>query len=526
MKKLFDWQENCIQLWFENNCRGIVNVVTGAGKTILALGAINRLESRKFSDNLIVPGKLKVKIVVPKTFLIGQWTKAIRKELGETNDQIGTYFGGHKDKISKKYMIYVVNSARYTLARHVISDLKNGDTVLLICDECHHYSSKENFRIFDFLPMINEYKSNYLSLGLSATPKTNNYETTLIPALGNEIYRYDFTKARKAKIICNCSIFNVKLEFNPLEKQHYEELSDKIIIQLRKLYLMCPYLKSLKSNQFFVALQGLEKTENIVLVELSRIVMNLFYKRKEIVYLADSRIRCIIELIKKLPENSRIIIFGERIESADDLFDSLNRVYKGQVGKYHSLMSDYGKKNSLAKYESSEFRIMVSCRSLDEGLNIPQTDVGIVISSSGSARQRIQRLGRILRRKEKDTTSNFYYLYIANSSEEEVFMPADVSGEMKVYNINFDYKDNSFGGESFDVVKEKAVEIASVNKILSLQVAEEFNKNIETGLVRNEWQASETYCQEMIKSATTIENKNYWISLLFLAKASAELGEN
>lgn len=53
-------------------------------------------------------------------------------------------------------MIYVINSARYTLSRHILRDINMGYAVLLIADECHHYASAENRKIFEFLPYLPE----------------------------------------------------------------------------------------------------------------------------------------------------------------------------------------------------------------------------------------------------------------------------------------------------------------------------------------------------------------------------------
>ena len=75
-KELFEWQRECLDIWFRSGCRGIVNAVTGGGKTLLALNAAKRLESslREHSH------KLKIRIIVPKTFLVSQWRAAILEE--------------------------------------------------------------------------------------------------------------------------------------------------------------------------------------------------------------------------------------------------------------------------------------------------------------------------------------------------------------------------------------------------------------------------------------------------------------
>ena len=93
---------------------------------------------------------MKVKIVVPKVFLAKQWAQTLQDDLAVSREEIGIYSGVHKDPPHRKYMIYVVNSARYTLARHLLEDYREGHAILLIADECHHYGSQENSRIFDF----------------------------------------------------------------------------------------------------------------------------------------------------------------------------------------------------------------------------------------------------------------------------------------------------------------------------------------------------------------------------------------
>jgi superfamily II DNA or RNA helicase len=119
---------------------------------------------------------LKIKIVVPKVFLANQWVKCLQDDLAVSKDDIGVYSGVHKDPPSRKYMIYVVNSARTTLAQQILTDYHQGSSILLIADECHHYCSPENSRIFNFITQIpsQDQTTHYYALGLSATPETAN----------------------------------------------------------------------------------------------------------------------------------------------------------------------------------------------------------------------------------------------------------------------------------------------------------------------------------------------------------------
>ncbi|MDR2163653.1 MAG: DEAD/DEAH box helicase family protein [Clostridiales Family XIII bacterium] len=163
--QLYEWQERCLSLWFAGGCRGIASVATGAGKTFLALTAAARLKS----DAALTEGRgVNVKIVVPRVFLAKQWKHDIAGLFGVPEREVGMYYDALKSDPTLPYMIYVINSARYSIARHIVSDVRSGKDVLLICDEAHHYGSAENARIFEFMKRTPRWRVH--TLGLSATP--------------------------------------------------------------------------------------------------------------------------------------------------------------------------------------------------------------------------------------------------------------------------------------------------------------------------------------------------------------------
>ncbi|MDR1206245.1 MAG: DEAD/DEAH box helicase family protein, partial [Peptococcaceae bacterium] len=232
---LYPWQEECLKRWAGRGCRGIVGVATGAGKTMLALAAVCRLAAR------LGTGALKVKIIVPKVFLAGQWRADLMDFLGLTRDEIGLFYGELKENSDKPFMIYVLNTARVCVARHIVEDVKSGASVLLICDECHHFGSPENARVFDFLPHIPP--ERYFTLGLSATPRGERYEEVVVPALGREFYQYDLSDTGRDRITADYTVFNIGVDFTPEEHEEYEEFSDKIFRLKMKLKKVCPSLK-------------------------------------------------------------------------------------------------------------------------------------------------------------------------------------------------------------------------------------------------------------------------------------------
>ncbi|MHB1406894.1 MAG: DEAD/DEAH box helicase [Desulfitobacteriaceae bacterium] len=521
-KKLFLWQEECLDIWFSKQGRGIVNVVTGAGKTILALGAIARLEYVLSAEQ--APA-LKIKIVVPKIFLANQWVQSLQEDLAVAKDEIGVYCGIHKDPPTRKYMIYVVNSARTTLSRQILDDYHSSSSILLIADECHHYSSPENSRIFDFISQIpaKNQASPYYALGLSATPETATSNEKLVPALGSEIFKYGFVEALNANIISSFAIFNLKLKFTPDEEKEYLDLSEQLTRALEILLQGCPFLKSLNRSRFFARLEQLaQNAEDGNAAALARSVLFLATRRKELVYRAESRISCVRNLLTQLPPMSKILIFSERIEVANTLYAELQSLFPGQVGRYHSAMDEWSRKDILRQYQDAQLRILVSCRALDEGLNVPATDIGIIASSTSSNRQRIQRLGRVLRHAGKKHTARLYYLYIGSSNEEQDLLAdisRDLAGVIPILDLEYDQDSQLFIHSAYQNLADQVLAYTR-RKGWRPEILAEIHRNLEQGKLSCDWWLSEQNCHLQIQNASSRSERNYWVSMRLLVQAS------
>ena len=521
-KPLFAWQKECLDIWVQNQGKGVVNVVTGAGKTILALGAIARLEYILRAKQALA---LKIKIVVPKVFLANQWVKSLQDDLSVSRDDIGLYSGIHKDPPSRKYMIYVVNSARNTLTKHILDDYHQGSSILLIADECHHYCSPENSRIFNFMGqiLIEDQATHYYALGLSATPETATFNQTLLPALGPEIFKYSFVEALNANIISSFAIFNIKLAFTPDEEHQYLDLSEQLTHVRESLMNRCPFLKGLTRLQYFASLEQLaQSSEDDTIAALARSLLMLATKRKDLVYRAEARISCVSNLVTQLPRSSKFLVFCERIVVANTIYEQLQYLFPGQVGRYHSEMDEWSRKEILRKYQDAQIRILVSCRALDEGLNVPSTDIGIVASSTSSNRQRIQRLGRILRQSGMNRTAKLYYLYIGASNEEKDLLSEisqDLTGIIPILDMEYDQDSQTFQHSSYQALANQVIAYTQ-HKCWSAEIIAEITKNLERGMLGCDWWLSEQNCRLKIQNAPSRSEQNYWISMRLLVQAS------
>lgn len=443
--KLYAWQQECLKAWEENGCRGIAHVVTGAGKTVLALEAIRRFRERY--------GYGRIKIVVPTIPLAQQWQSALLQAAEKEEDRPGFFGAGRRDTWNRPLMIYIINSAREHLSGHIEQAFALGQPVLLICDECHHYQSQENRKIFCFKipPFFPE--KQYACLGLSATPFETAHDDVLIRGLGPEIYRYGFAEASADGIVSPFTILETAASFLPEEREKYQELSRELTILWGKMVRQYPWLKGMEERAFQIELNRLAQAAEMDPSDPAVAFLLKTWERKEASNLAQTRIRCALDIIRQLPAGTRAILFCERISQAKDMLALLRRKM-GNIGViYHSEMSREARIRSLQVFRDNQARILISCRALDEGIDVPDAGVSIVLSSSSVSRQRIQRLGRVLRRAPGKTAACLYYIYLPESTDDRVYLPG-MNG-LSCVHLQYDAGEGTFSNELYEYAGRK-----------------------------------------------------------------------
>lgn len=516
-RELYPWQEQCLERWFANQGRGIVQAVTGSGKTLLALTAARRLEER-------LKLNLHIKIVVPTSALMQQWNRAIRVFLADSGktaeglkssrEEIGMRGGGFSSDPDRKYMIYVINSARYELARQILAEIKQGDSVLLIADECHHYASGQNQLIFEFLPFISHYPNQFFSLGLSATLPRDDSRHILVSALGRIIYNYGMKEASANQTVCHYDVYHISLPFLTEERNKYEEFSCRMTHLYRRLLQFSPSLKLLSQKELYGQLQRLAacRNQNIARTASSYIVLS--YKRRSLVCLASARIACACDLINLLNCNERIIIFSERTVQADMLYQLLQESCPEQAGRYHSKMGNQANKNTLERFRTGSIRILIACKAIDEGIDIPDASVGIILSGSSTRRQRTQRLGRIIRKSRAKKYPALYYLHVAESSEDSCFLPDQPN--RRLFELSYDSDRHGFSHPAYDA-RAAALLDTMYNAHAGEDQITEIKRCLEMGRIRSDWLLEQNELHERIENARYTGERNYWFCMKRLA---------
>lgn len=355
--------------WMRAGCRGIAKVVTGGGKTVFAGLCITQFWSQRPDGRIIV--------LVPTTSLLDQWFVALQEDLALTDHDIATYSGEGKPAEPRRVNLMVLNTARTWVSRVAL-----GAEVLLIADECHRAGSPHNACALGGNPVA--------TLGLSATPERegdDSFEAVLVPALGRVFYEYGYNEAAADGVISDFDLVNVRVELSSAEDEQYDRLTTSIAKQMN-------------------ADSGVDDLK----------VRQLLLSRARVVACARMRIPVAVKLVERFP-GVRTLVFHERVSAAREIHDLL--VARGHsVALYHSGLETAVRRDNLRQYRRGVFDVLVTCRALDEGIDVPETAVAVIASATGSSRQRIQRLGRALRPASKKSHATVLTIY-ATAQEEE-----------------------------------------------------------------------------------------------------------
>lgn len=285
----------------------------------------------------------------------------------------------------------------------------------------------------------------------------------------------------------------------------------------KTLYKAYPALKA-ADQDFFILLQNYVNEENGdgIATEYA----DLIKRRREIVLFADNRFSCTIELIKDLRKDTKIIIFSERIAQAEQLIEHLKEEHINHISHYHSELTSETRKRNLEDFKTGVNHILVTCKSLDEGTDIPEASIAIILSGTNTSRQRIQRLGRILRTYPNKSLASLYYLYVDHANEDPAYL-SDSTNE--IYPIcHLSYSGNSFIHNAYEntcfyLLKQLKRNNKHKTEYLELRTC------LEEGAIRSDWLLNEQECLDRYNSASSTHEKNYWKAMQALSRTRYSL---
>ena len=341
------FQSEAANIWMSEQ-RGVVTLPTGAGKTILAV-------------MLIAKTGRPTLIHVPTIDLMLQW-KEVLNEYFET--PIGLLGGGVND-------IQKITVATYDSALIHVS-YQGNLFGLLVFDECHHLPG-EQYQ-FTALGSIAPFR-----LGLTATPeRSDGKEQVLYDLCGPLCYEVHIDEL-SGRTLAPYVVVTIEVEMNSREREQYEISRECYIEFLRKARISFQH-----PNGWSIFLRRTSESPD------GRKAFKAYLQQKKLSQASEAKEECLWKLVQK-HKGDRMLVFTQD----NDLAYRIGKNFLLPVLTHHTKISE--REAFLTFFKSGVYPILITSKVLNEGVDIPDANVGVIVSGSGSIREHVQRLGRILR---------------------------------------------------------------------------------------------------------------------------------
>lgn len=361
------YQRGALEAWLHQRSRGVVVLPTGAGKSQLACMAID--------------AKRRATLVIAPTLdLVRQWYDLLRATFAVP---VGVIGGG-------EYDVQPLTVATYDSA-HLYMEHLGARFGLLVFDECHHlpgtaYSMAARLALAPF------------RLGLTATPeRTDGREALLTELIGPVVYRKEIVELA-GDFLAEYDTERVVVELCAAERHEYE--SERAI-----------YRGFVERHGIRMATPG-GWTEFIVQSSRSaegRRAMQAYRRQRELALCAPAKLEYVEHLLSA-HQGDRVLLFTQDNATCYEV----SRRFLIPAITHQTKVRE--RSELLERFGDGRYRALVTSKVLNEGVDIPSANVAIVISGSGSVREHVQRLGRILR-KQDGKRALLYELVTADTVE-------------------------------------------------------------------------------------------------------------
>lgn len=364
------YQEEAIAEWERARRCGVVVLPTGAGKSLVAQMAIERA------------GRSAL-VVVPTLDLMNQWYDLL---LSSFDAEIGLIGGGY-------FELGALTVTTYASAFRFMERL--GDKFgLVIFDECHHLPGG-NYRY------AAEFSLAPFRLGLTATPERGDGEEhSLEELIGPTVFRRE-AREMAGEYLSDYTVVRLRVELSPSEREAYER--ERGVFQ-RFLTDSKIRLGGPRGWQFFIAASA--RSED------GRRAMMAYRESRRIALGTQGKLGVLAELLKR-HRRERVLVFtaeNEMVYRISEKFLIPAITHETEIKERRAWLEDFNAGRVLA---------LATSKVLNEGVNIPAASVAVVLSGSGSSREHIQRLGRILR-KLPDKEAVLYEVITTGTTEEQI----------------------------------------------------------------------------------------------------------
>ncbi len=377
------YQTEAVDAWEKHEGRGMVVLPTGAGKTVVALLAMARMQVRTL-------------VVVPTIDLLHQWHNGICARFGLEEDAVGMVGGGVRRERAITVITY--DSASIAAERMGKARANGHDTLahygLLVFDEAHHLPSGSYRRIA-------ERSRAPLRLGLSATiERSDGRHEDLTKLIGPTVFERQPAGLARDKHIADYKVERVYIDLTDDEQARYDQLTSE-------------YSWYMSANRTKLMLTGCANLfEGLIRASghdpAARQALRAHRDARMLAMNAERKIKAVEDLLGK-HSRDKVIVFSEWNALVNDIARRLALpaiTYRTHADERRAI---------LDSFRNGAYSKLVTGRVLNEGVDVPDANVAIVVSGSSAVREYVQRLGRVLR--PKVTQARLYEVISRGTSE-------------------------------------------------------------------------------------------------------------
>lgn len=416
-----EYQQKAFDNWKENGQKGLFAMATGTGKTITSLNCLYEIYKRK--------GYYKAIILVPTITLVNQWEQECRKF--SFNEVVKVYSKNlqwrdevERLKFNEKYrsdkepeVSYVIISTYASYAREKVFNVLNGfdrRRLLVIADECHNMASGALVKLLNKIPY-------YRRIGLSATPQRqfddigNKQLNMFFGTEEHYTFEYSMEDAINNGVLCKYLYYPHIIRLTSDEMERYVELSEAIY----KYF-----------NSSTCSFDGADDKLKMLLLARKRIIHKAARKVdafREILLKRYEQNKNLRYSLVYVPEGTKPDYIGaeddfDKSESVNDDSDSENLIdiYTRVVSEVDNsitvrkfISGQTDRDQILEDFSTGRLQVLTSMKCLDEGVDVPRSELAIFCSSTGNPRQFIQRRGRVLRMHPDKKIAELHDLIVA-----------------------------------------------------------------------------------------------------------------
>ena len=349
--RMRSYQEEALNAWLNAGMRGVIVLPTGSGKTVIAVGAISRLNAPTV-------------VIVPTLDLVEQWRRVLSKEF---EVEVGTYGGG--ENILKPLTVSTYDSAYLR-----VEELGNR-FALIVFDEVHHLPSMGFRHIAEMF--ISPYR-----MGLTATYEREDGLQLELPRLvGGKVYELAVQELA-GRHLSEYDLERIYVDLTPEEEAEYER-QHKVFrdyLESRGLVLRTP-----TDFTRFIMRTGRDPAAREALLARNRAM--------DIALNSQSKLEALKKILLENPSDSTIIFTQHN--------KLVHRIAREFLIPCITHMTPKEERTEiLDNFRDGKYRLIVTSKVLDEGVDVPDATRAIILSGTGSSREFIQRLGRVLRKRE------------------------------------------------------------------------------------------------------------------------------